>query len=417
MFDLQAMQAKYADLLIRAGVNLQHGQCLMISCEPSHRTFVQLLAEAAYRAGAKYVEAYINDTPIQKARVMLSDAQYLDYYPPFEVARRRMMIDENWARLVILGPEFPDIMNDVDPKIMQGLQKVRMQHTGFFLDATMANEIQWCIASIPTPEWARKIFPDVSIEQAVDKLWRAIFTLVRVDQADSVGAWRAHDAALMRVSNYLNAEKFAALHFVDSKQIDGKPATDLYVGLTDAPHWVAASSVSTHGTRFFPNMPTEEIFTSPHSARTHGHVRLSKPAYLFGRELHDAYFRFEHGEVVEFRAAKGEDALAELMAMNGARRLGEVALVDVRSPVNQTGILFYESLFDENAASHIAFGRAYPEGMQGAGALSDEQQAAAGLNKSDAHEDLMIGCDTMDVFGVRADGSAVAIMRSGKFII
>lgn len=196
---------------------------------------------------------------------------------------------------------------------------------------------------------------------------------------------------------------------------NGKPVSDLTIGLTDKPAWVGAAAYRPDGVQFLPNMPTEEVFTTPHSQRTEGYIRTSKPGFPFDREVRDAYFRFAEGEIVEFHAAKGEEVLAQFFEIDGARRLGEASLVDARSPINQSGLIFYETLFDENAVSHIAFGRAYPDGVEGGAQMSREALIAAGVNQSDTHVDFMVGTDTMQVIGLCADGREVTIMENGRF--
>ena len=208
-----------------------------------------------------------------------------------------------------------------------------------------------------------------------------------------------------------------AIRYLDETTgFDGKAATDLTVGLTDRPVWSCGSSLNSQGQLFFANIPTEEIFSTPHNERTEGWVRTTKPGFIFEREVSGAYFRFERGEVVEWRAEKGQEVLDQVFELRGARRLGELSLVNVRSPINQSGVIFYDTLFDENAVCHIAFGNAYPEGVQGGGAMSEAELEALGVNNSDTHQDLMIGTETMKVIGICADGHEVLIMENGMFL-
>jgi aminopeptidase len=317
--------------------------------------------------------------------------------------------------LAIAGEEYPNALEDVDPARLRRASVARARQLKFYTEAIMSMRMQWCVAAVPTPNWAAKIFPGLPTEQAVPRLWDLILKTVRLDQPDPVAAWWAHDARLRGVVDYLTRKQVRAVRFLDAEMVDGLPATDLSIGLTDAPVWVAASSSTAAGVRCFPNMPTEEVFTSPHRLRVDGYVRTSKPGFPLQREVDGAYFRFDRGELVEFRAAKGEEALRQFFDMRNARYLGEVALVDVRSPVNRAGVLFYNTLFDENAVCHIAFGSAYSEGMAGAATLTPEQRLAAGLNDADTHCDLMIGTPSMDVIGTCADGAQVAIMERGQF--
>jgi aminopeptidase len=415
--DLETKKQVYADLLIRSGVNLQGGQSLRIGAELAHREFVRQVVAAAYEAGAKYVQLDWIDTPTTKQRFLHSRPDFLDYYPGYEVGRHEYMLAEKWARLALVGPEFPNVFDDVDPEAMRRTALARSKLIKFYMDRTMANDIQWCVAAVPTPAWAKQVFPDLPEAEAVDRLWQTVMETCRVYQPDPVAAWLEHAEALNRLLDFLAKKKVRSVHFVDSRVDDaGKPLTDLTVGLTDHPVWIGAGSATPDGVEFFANMPTEEIFSTPHNQRTQGWARITKPAYPFEREVRDAWFHFEDGEVVEYDAGTGKKVLDELFAIDGARRLGEVALVDLSSPINQSGLLFYETLFDENATCHIAFGNAYPDGVEGGSNMEAEALAEAGVNSSPAHVDVMIGSATMNVTGECADGSTVAIMENGRFV-
>jgi aminopeptidase len=414
---LLQLQTHYADLLVRVGLNLQPGQALRIGAELPHADFVRLVVAAAYKAGARYIQVDWLDTPVQHARMLYSAPDHLDFFPDYEVARHRQMVDEGWARLALVGDAFPDIYDDVDPQVMRKLSLMRAQKLKFYMEASMANRFQWCVAAVPTLAWAKKIFPELTATAALRRLWSEVLRLTRADQPDPLAAWRRHNDMLKGMVALMAHNQFVAMRLFDPVLAeDGKPATNLTVGLTDKPIWIAAASLTPAGVEFFPNMPTEEIFSTPHNRRTMGWVRTSKPSFPLARRVENAYFRFEQGEVVEFRAAQGQDLLDQFFQIPGARRLGEIALVDVRSPVNQSGLLFFDTLFDENAVCHIAFGKAYPEGMAGADEMDDEQRAAAGVNSSDTHVDFMIGTATMHVYGQRADGNEVLIMENGRFL-
>jgi aminopeptidase len=239
---------------------------------------------------------------------------------------------------------------------------------------------------------------------------------MRADQPDPLAAWADVNRTLKIAADFMQRERIRTVHLFDpSPGPDGKPSTDLHIGLTDRPLWVGGSATTPAGVVFQPNMPTEEIFCTPHNGRTEGYVRTSRPSYPMQREVDGAYFRFENGEVVEFHAAVGEDVLAQFFTIAGARRLGEIALVDSDSPIFQSGRVYYEILFDENAACHMAFGEAYPECVQGGGTMSREQLAALGVNGAETHVDFMVGTPTMDVWGVADDGRRIPIMRGGRF--
>ncbi|MCB0088884.1 MAG: aminopeptidase [Caldilineaceae bacterium] len=413
---LAEQQKLYAELLIRIGINLQPGQAMRLSAELAHRDFVRQVVEAAYQAGAKYVHVDWLDEQLNHSRYTYSTPEYLDFFPEYDVARHQQMVEEGWCRLSLVGPEFPDLMNDVEPTKIRRVGAARMKKLKFYAQAVMTNHLQWCVAAVPTAAWAQKIFAHLDESAAVAELWRVILQTCRADQADPISAWQQHDKRLNRVVDFMAQNQVRAIRYLDpTPAADGQPSTDLTVGLTDKPAWVAASSTTPAGVDFFPNIPTEEVFTTPHCMRTHGWVRTSKPGFPLGRTLENAYFRFDQGRVVEYRADAGQDVLEQFFEIPGTDRLGEASLVDVRSPVNQSGVIFHETLFDENAVCHIAFGSAYPDGVEGGSQLSNDELTALGVNESDAHLDLMIGTPTMNVRGLCADGSEVTIMHKGQF--
>ncbi|CAN5708775.1 aminopeptidase [soil metagenome] len=413
---LQAQQELYADLLVKIGITLQPGQSLRIGAELEHREFVRLVCAAAYKAGARYVQVDWTDTPTVRSRLLYSQPEHLDFFPEYEVERHREMTNDHWARLALVGSEFPTIFDDVNPAAMRRVASVRSQKIKFYTQAVMANQLQWCVAAVPTAAWAQQVFANLPTTEAINALWQVILRMCRIGQADPVAAWRQHDHNLKQVATFMARNQVRSIRYFDpTLGPDGKPATDLTVGLTGRPIWIGGSSFTATGVEFQPNMPTEEVFTTPHNGRTEGWVRTSKPAFPFEREVDNAYFRFSQGELVEFQAAKGQAVLEEFFQIPGARRLGEVSLVDERSPVNQSGLIFYETLFDENAVCHMAFGRAYPEGLEHGSKLSEEELRAQGVNESDTHVDFMIGTPTMKVTGLCQDGREVNIMEYGQF--
>lgn len=409
--------SRYAEALVKFGLNLQDGQSLRISAELEHAPFVRLVVEEAYRNGAKFVTVDWNDTPLARARMKHSKREYLDYFPDFEITRHQQMVDEGWARLALTGAEFPDLLKDVDPSAMRTVTVTRSQKLKFYMQAMMANQMQWCVAAVPTQAWAAKVYPNLTGEEAVAELWRQVLRMVRVDQPDPVAAWAKNNAMLKAVADFLMQNKVRTLHFVDSQPgPDGLPATDLRIGLSERVQWLGGGADRTDGLPFLPNMPTEEVFTSPHNQRTEGYMRLSRPAFPFQREVKGGFFRFADGEVVEFDAEEGREVLEQFFGLDGTRRLGEVALVDINSPVSQANVVFYEILFDENAACHVAFGEAYPDGVIDGSKLPEQELRALGVNKADAHLDVMIGNATMKLTGIREDGSEVVIMERGQFV-
>jgi aminopeptidase len=412
---LDAQIQVYANLLIRTGVNLQPRQGLLVRAELGHASFVRQVVAAAYQAGARYVHIEWVDAPSTAAMLSNTDVEQLEL-PVFEIERFRHLVDESWARLSLVGEEFPKALAAVDPDALRKWTIRRARAIKFYTEAMMGNKMQWCVAGVPTPAWAQRVFPDKPVDQAVEALWQTILRMTRADQPDPAAAWDALNRQVKGVAAFLQRNQVHTLHFTDpTPGPDGKPATDFFVGLADGARWVGGASQTPDGVPFQPNVPSEEVFTMPHKQRTQGYVRTSRPTFPMQREVSDAWFRFEAGEVVDFSAAIGEDVLTQFFTIDGARRLGEVALVDASSPIFQSGLLFYEILFDENAACHIAFGEAYPECVEGGGAMSREELVARGANFGDTHVDFMIGTATMNLTGLCADGREVVIMRDGRF--
>lgn len=414
--DFDRQKAAYADLIVQFGVNLQPGQALHIKAELAQRAFVRLLAEKAYRAGARFVEVEWEDPLLTRGRLQYSQEQYLSFVPEYEVAQAQEMLDTDWVIVRVSGTEYPDVFDDVDATAMRQVQTAAAQKLEFWRSGLMQNRMAWCVCAAPTVAWAQKVFPELEAEAARQQLWQVLLAVTRADQPDPLQAWRQHDKKLKKVVRFMDDGRIRSLRFLDETPgPDGRPNTDLTIGLTDRPKWLSGSATTPNGNSFFPNIPTEETFSTPHNGRAEGWVRTSKPGFPFEREVRDAYFRFEDGEMVEFRAAQGEDALAQFFEMEGARRLGEVALVDVNSPIYRSGLVFHNTLFDENAASHIAFGRAYPGGVAGGDDMAADELAGLGVNDSLVHQDFMIGTPTMRLIGIRADGSQVTIMEDGCF--
>jgi aminopeptidase len=411
------LMAAYAGLIVRTGINIQPGQSVRIGAELAHRELARALTAEAYRAGARYVAVEWQDALTTKQRFLHGREEDFSFVPNYEVARHQEMVDDGWARISLVGPEAPDAYDDVEPSAMRLSASARAKALKFYMQAMMANRNQWCVAGAATPAWAAKVFPDLAPEEALQRLWEVIFHTCRVDTPDPVAAWQAHDRRLKAAVQFMADHAIQGIRFVDrDTDSAGKPLTDLTVWLTERPQWIGAAAQTPAGVSFFPNMPTEEIFSTPDARRTEGYVRLSKPAFPFEREVKNARFVFEQGEVVGFEAEVGLDVLEQFFEIEGTRRLGEIALVDVRSPVNQANVVFYETLYDENAACHIAFGQAYPEGVKGGNDLNEDALADLGVNKSDAHQDVMIGRATLDAIGLCANGETVPVMEEGKFV-
>lgn len=423
---------QYAQLLIRLGVNLQPGQSLDIRTEPVHREFALALAAAAYDAGAKYVAIEYNDMRLQSIRVRKNAADELEHLPAYVEAIALERKKDRWAAISLVGEEDPGLPAQLDPNKLRILQTAEYRATMPWRASMMEMKQQWNVAALPTPAWAQKVFPDLPAEQALPRFWEEIRRIIRLDADDPLAAWQTHLSNLAEARSTLQSKRVRALHFYDpAPGPDGKPSTDLTIGLTDRPHWAGGTSglgtdedqdtqsegeSGTLGTPvFLPNIPTEELFTTPHRLRVNGWTRTSRPSFPFRREVAEAYFHFEDGRVVDFSAGEDQETYEQFFAVDGTRYLGEVALVDVSSPIFRSGLTYYNTLFDENAACHVAFGKAYPIGTEGGADMSEEELLEAGVNSSDLHLDVMIGTATLDVTGQLNDGTELEIMREGRY--
>lgn len=418
MSDHLALQQRYADLIVRVGLNIQPGQRVQITCEPMARDFAARVIEACYAAGARYVEMRWREPLTTRAHLLHAPEAALTEAPAYELARYQEMTDDRWAALWLVGEEFPDIHEDIDAHRMSlhksGLARITRPYT----QARHGNHIQWSIAAVPTPGWAARVFPELAGDAGVAALWRTILQMTRADLPDPIAAWRAHIGRLRGVSAFMQAQQLSAVRFLDPETgPDGRARTDLTVGLTPTSFWETAAFKTSGGLEFVANIPSEEVFTTPHRMRAEGWVRTSRPIYPLEKEVRGAYFRFAAGEVVEARADVGDDVLCTFLDVPGARRLGEVALVDSRSPLTRADRTFFDTLYDENAACHIAFGQALGMCVSGIDALTKPERQAYGLNESDVHEDFMIGTPSMHVLGIKAGGGEVEIMHAGQFVV
>jgi aminopeptidase len=398
----------YADLIVEVGLNLQAGQQLMATAPLEASPLLAKVAEAAYKRGVRYIHPFYNDDALTLARYQYAPRDSFGFYPEWLVQGMLDILDGDGARLSIVGND-PDLLKGQDGEAIATAQKAASSALRPFMSKVMNDEASWCVVATATPAWAAKVFPDVPEGERVGRLWEAIFKAVRADREDAVEAWQAHVEELTARCNHLNSRRYSALHY-------RAPGTDLMLGLADGHVWLGGGKDNTAGTTFVPNLPTEEVFTAPHRARVEGTVSSSKPLSYGGQLIEDFSLTFREGKVVEAKAARGEDALKRLLATDeGATRLGEAALVPHSSPISQNGLLFYNTLFDENAASHLALGKAYRVSAEGGGTMSDTEAEAVGLNDSLTHVDFMIGSAEMDVAGVREDGTEEPVMQGGEW--
>ena len=402
---------RYADLAIGVGLNLQKGQHLMIRAPIEAVELTRALAASAYDAGCPYVDVSYSDDQLQLVRFRHAPADSFEEFPAWRVRGMIERAEQGAAFLTVAGGN-PDLLKGQDPERVATTMRVASEQSKPFSRGYITNmRVSWCVISAAVAPWAQRVFPEAPEQERVDRLWEAIFRACRVDQADPVEAWRCHIDALESRRGFLNERAYTALRYT-------APGTDLTVGLPDGHIWKGGIDYNAEGTRFVPNIPTEEVFTLPHSRRVDGRVAASKPLNYGGRLIENFSLTFEQGRVVAVEAESGAEALEKLIATDdGAARLGEIALVPHRSPISQLGRLFYNTLFDENAASHAALGQAYTVCLTGGEAMSEEELAAAGANASVTHVDFMIGSGRMDIDGVLADGSTEPVMRAGEWAI
>ena len=399
---------KYADVTVRVGLNLQPGQRLFILAGIFDYPLVRLITASAYRAGARHVDVVWEDEEITHKFLKNAPEDALEEIPNW-MSAAALEHAKNGDALLAIASKNPDAFSDVEPERVSKFRTADLKKWQRFYDLIMRDAVNWSAVSSPTSEWASKIFPEATPEEAVEKLWEAIFQACRVDQPDPVAAWMKHITDLKKRSEYLNAKHYSALHYQ-------APGTDLTVGLPERHCWLAAQMRAENGIEFTANMPTEEVFSMPHRDRVNGTISASRPLVVFGNVVEDFVLTFEDGKITKINAKKGEEHLRKLIETDeGARSIGEVALVPHSSPVSQRGHLFYNTLFDENAASHIAIGRAYRFTMDGGHEMTEEEFQASGGNFSLTHNDFMIGSDKMDIDGIRADGRREPVMRAGEW--
>jgi aminopeptidase len=398
---------KYADVVVKVGLNLRRGQRLSIRATIETVDFVRKVVESAYKAGARYVDVLWTDEQVNRLRLQHADPETLTDLPGWIYPRMEEYRKNGEAELAIAAID-PDLFAGIDPDRMATSRKTLLQKVWEPL-RKYENMSNWCVAAAAIPAWAIKVFPGLAEDQAVEKLWEAIFTACRIYTPDPVQAWEEHIQRLVKLKDYLNGRRYTGLHYRG-------PGTDLTIGLPEAQNWSGAQETFKNGITGTVNIPTEEVFAAPHKDRVNGIVTASLPLNLMGVSIEGIRIRFENGRAVEVSAQKGEADLRKLIEMDeNASRLGEAALVPHSSPISQSGILFYNTLFDENAACHLALGNAYRISFQGGEDMTGEEFEANGGNKSLIHVDFMIGSGELDIDGIRGDGTPEPVMRSGEW--
>lgn len=407
--DHEARLARLADVAVRVGLNLQPGQELVMSASIEALPLARLVTDAAYRAGGSLVTTILADDRQTLSRFRHARGESFDHAPGWLFEGMAEAFRRGAARLAIVG-EDPNLLAGQDPEKVARANRARAKAYRPALDLITASAINWSLVPFASPAWARAMFPELPEADALTRLWDAIFAATRVDAADPVAAWDAHNAVLGQRRRMLTERRYAALRFRG-------PGTDLTVGLADGHAWMGGSSTARNGVTGNPNIPTEEVFTTPHASRTEGHVQASKPLAYGGTLIRDIRVRFAGGVIVEAAASSGQAVLERMIGTDeGARRLGEVALVPASSPISRSGLLFLNTLFDENAASHIALGQAYRKCFVDGETMGEEAFTARGGNSSLIHVDWMIGSAEVDVDGLDGQGAAEPLMRAGEWV-
>lgn len=400
----------YANLAVRVGVNIQKGQTLFVRAPLFAADFVRLVAKKAYEAGAKHVRVEWSDEELTKMKFELAPDEAFDEYPNWQAKALEEEADNNAAFLSITGGN-PDLLKDADPDRVARANKAAGMALDTFRRYIQSDKVSWSIVAVPTVSWAEKVFPDAKGEEAVTKLWEAIFAATRINETDPVAAWKQHLATLDEKRNKLNDHHFHALHY------KGK-GTDLTIELPETHIWTSGGSTSKAGIDFVANMPTEEVFSAAKKDGVNGTVTSTKPLNYGGTLITNFTLTFKNGKVVDFSAERGEETLKRLLDSDeGARYIGEVALVPHRSPISDTNLIFYNTLFDENASNHLALGSAYAFNIEGGKTMSPAELEKHGLNQSITHVDFMMGAADMDIDGIDKDGNRVPLFRNGDWAI
>ena len=400
---------EYAKLVVKIGVNLQKGQGLEISCPIEKKDFAVALTKAGYLAGASIVRVRWNDDDIDKLTYTYADTKALTNISKWLVDSKNELVEKNFCYIAV-SADNPEAFKDIEPEKLFAVSKAKSKALKKYSDSIMSNAIRWCIVSVPTKEWAKKVFPSSSNPE--QELSNQIEKAMRLDAYNPIEAWQEHIETLNKRANFLNEQRFSFLLFKNAK------GTDLKVGLSQNHVWLCAEEKAKDGFKFVANMPTEEIFTAPHKDRVDGVLKSAMPLCVNGQIIDNFTIEFKKGKIVSFSAEKGYEALKRLIETdNGTRRLGEVALIGKNSPIAKSNVLFYNTLFDENASCHLAIGKAYPTTILGGDKLTISELKKLGANDSTEHEDFMIGTPDLSVIGVKENGEKIQLFVDGEWVI
>lgn len=405
--DFDERLEKYAELIVKTGVNVQKGQPVILYISVDQAKLARLIVAKAYETGAGRVFVKWRDDFINRKFIENASDEFLNDMPDWEKAEGKWIADEKAARISVISSD-PNALSGVDPKRVAAWNKTCDDALEPVMDATINHKLAWTVVGAASPAWAKQVFPELDEKAATERLWKKIFDTARVTE-DPVKEWERHAKKLHEKAAWLNEEQFKELHYTS-------PVTDLTIGLPKNHYWAGGSKENSLGIKFMANMPTEEVFTAPDCRRIDGYVTSTKPLSYAGNILEDMKFTFKDGKVVEATAKKGQEVLEHLLETDaGAKSLGEVSLVPDPSPISQSGIIFFNTLFDENASDHLALGASYPFNVAGGTKMSDEELLDHGMNVSQTHVDFMVGSADMDIDGIKKDGTIVPVFRNGDW--
>ncbi|HHT39290.1 MAG: aminopeptidase [Acholeplasmatales bacterium] len=404
--------SKLAKLAVKVGVNVQKGQTVVVRSSLTAKELAREIVKEAYLSGARKVIVDWNDEYVSRSSFLYMDDETLQEVPDYVVDRSKYYVDHNASFISVISPLI-GVNKDLDPKKMQLAMRASQEKLKFMREYTMGNEAPWTIVAAANPIWAKKVFPNLDEEDATNKLWEAIFNASRVyEKTDPLKEWEEHNENLNKLSTKLNNYQFEKLHFKNSL------GTDLIVGLVLDHIWVGGGETARNGIYFNPNIPTEEVFTMPHKMMTEGKVVATKPLSYSGKVIEDFYLEFKDGAVVNFDAKKEKEALQSILEFDqNAKYIGEIALIGEDSPIAQTNLLFFNTLFDENASCHMALGRAYPMNIKDGIGAPIKSLEEKGYNNSMVHVDFMFGSPCLEITGIKKDSSKIKIFEKGNFII
>ena len=398
----------YAELAVKVGVNVQPGQTLVVNTTLEGAELVRIIVRKAYEIGARNVIVNWNDDIVNRTKFELAPDEIFNEYPEWR-AKETIELSENGAAFLSVISSSPDLLKNVKRERIANSQKASGMALKKWRQYMQSDKISWSIVAVPSQAWADKVFPDEAEENRIEKLWDAIFTATRADVDQPVEAWKKHDDTLHEKVDYLNEKNYQKLHYT-------APGTDLTIELPEKHLWVGAGSINEKGHSFMANMPTEEVFTVPLKTGVNGTVTSTKPLSYSGNIINHFSITFKEGRIVDVKAEQGEEILKQLVETDeGSHYLGEVALVPFHSPISESNILFYNTLFDENASNHLAIGSSYAFCIEGGKTMNQQELAENGLNESLTHVDFMIGSAEMNIDGIKPDGSSEPVFRNGDW--